>query len=188
MAKSILIVEDNRQDEILILRALKRSNLDCRLDVVRDGQQALDYLLCEGEFGERGQTLPSVIFLDLSLPRVGGLEVLAQLRAKPQTRLLPICVLTSSDEERDRQKAYANGASDYVCKPLDFQVFAATIFRLAQQWLATEAVTMDLATRPLDTFRPESLEGLPQRVSTSSALTEITVLHRAGLIDQENAS
>ncbi|WKJ91911.1 response regulator [Methylomonas montana] len=144
MAKSILIVEDNRQDEMLILRALKRTDLDCTLDVVRDGQQALDYLLCEGEFGGRAQTLPSVVFLDLSLPRVGGLEVLARLRANPLTHLLPVCVLTSSDEERDRQKAYANGANSYVCKPLDFHAFAEMIARMGQHWLAAQAATMDL--------------------------------------------
>lgn len=136
MAKSILIVEDNRQDERLILRALKRTGLDCTINVVRDGQQALDYLLCEGEFGERKEALPDVVFLDLSLPRVGGLEVLTQLRANPRTRLLPVCVLTSSDEERDRQKAYANGANSYVCKPLDFHAFAEAITLLGQQWLS----------------------------------------------------
>lgn len=133
--KRVLIVEDNQQDELLILRALKRTQLECQTDVVRDGQQALDYLFCEGEFSARPHILPTIVLLDLSLPRVGGLEVLKQLRGDKRTRLLPVCVLTSSDEVCDRYQAYRNGANSYLCKPFDYECFYDTIARLLHYWL-----------------------------------------------------
>ncbi|MBS1156664.1 MAG: two-component system response regulator [Proteobacteria bacterium] len=136
--KTILLVEDNQQDELLILRALKRSNLANEIDVVRDGQQALDYLFGEGEFtGRASQELPAVVLLDIGLPRLSGLEVLARLRANPHTRFLPIVILTSSDEERDRLKSYESGANSFVRKPLDFSEFVETVARLGVYWLAT---------------------------------------------------
>ena len=135
---AVLLVEDNPQDEILILRALKKINLANSLDVARDGQQALDYLFGEGEFAERaGQPLPSVVLLDIGLPRLSGLEVLARLRADVRTRLLPVVILTSSDEERDRLKSYENGANSFVRKPLDFAEFFETVARLGMYWLVT---------------------------------------------------
>jgi CheY-like chemotaxis protein len=131
-------VEDTRQDEMLILRVLKKINLANGVDVVRDGQQALDYLFGEGEFaGRAGMDLPTVVLLDVNLPRVSGLEVLERLRADPRTRLLPIVILTSSDEERDRLRSYENGANSFVRKPLDFTEFAETVARLGVYWLAT---------------------------------------------------
>ncbi|WP_295431202.1 response regulator [uncultured Thiodictyon sp.] len=132
---AILIVEDNPQDELLMLRALRKSNLANRIDVVRDGQQALDYLLAEGEFAGRREGLPAVVLLDIGLPRLSGLEVLARLRADPRTRLQPVVILTSSDEERDRLKSYENGANSFVRKPLDFVELAETIVRLGVYWL-----------------------------------------------------
>lgn len=136
--KTILLVEDNQQDELLILRALKRSNLANEIDVARDGQQALDYLFGEGEFtGRANQELPAVVLLDIGLPRLSGLEVLARLRANPHTRFLPIVILTSSDEERDRLKSYESGANSFVRKPLDFSEFVETVARLGVYWLAT---------------------------------------------------
>ena len=135
--KTILLVEDNRQDEMLILRALHKINLANQVDVVRDGQQALDYLFGEGDYAvRRGVNLPAVVLLDLSLPRVGGLEVLARLRADPRTRLLPVVILTSSDEERDRLRSYESGANSFVRKPLDFAEFAETVARLGVYWVA----------------------------------------------------
>ena len=135
--KSILLVEDNHQDEKLILRALKKVNLANQVDVVRDGQQALDYMFREGEFAERpGTDLPTVVLLDIGLPRVSGLEVLERLRADVRTSLQPIVILTSSDEERDRMKSYENGANSFVRKPLDFAEFAETVARLGIYWLA----------------------------------------------------
>lgn len=137
-ARSILLVEDNRQDEMLILRALKKSNLANVVDVARDGQQAVDYLFGEGEFAHRaGADLPAAVLLDIGLPRLSGLDVLARLRAHPRTRVLPVVILTSSDEEKDRLKSYENGANSFVRKPLDFAEFAETVARLGIYWLAT---------------------------------------------------
>jgi CheY-like chemotaxis protein len=136
--KTILLVEDTRQDELLILRSLKKINLANEVDVVRDGQQALDYLFREGEFaGRKGPDLPTVVLLDVNLPRVSGLEVLERLRADPRTSLVPIVILTSSDEERDRLRCYEGGANSFVRKPLDFAEFAETVARLGVYWLAT---------------------------------------------------
>lgn len=137
-AKSVLLVEDNPQDEMLILRALKKINLANEVDVARDGQQALDYLFGEGEqSGRADAALPAVVLLDIGLPRVSGLQVLERLRADPRTRLLPVVILTSSDEEQDRLRSYQNGANSFVRKPLDFAEFAETVARLGVYWLAT---------------------------------------------------
>lgn len=136
-ARTIVLVEDNLQDEILILRALHKVNLANRVEVVRDGQQALDYIFGEGEFaGRTVAELPAVILLDINLPKVNGLEVLERLRADQRTRLLPVVILTSSDEERDRLSSYEHGANSFVCKPLDFAEFAETVARLGIYWLA----------------------------------------------------
>lgn len=136
--KTILLVEDNPQDEMLILRALKKINLVNQVDVARDGQQALDHLFCVGEFAAReDKRLPAVVLLDIGLPRLSGLEVLARIRDDPRTRLLPVVMLTSSDEERDRLKSYEDGANSFVRKPLDFAEFVETVARLGVYWLAT---------------------------------------------------
>lgn len=135
--KTILLVEDNPQDEMLILRALRKVNLANQVDVARDGQQALDYLFREGEYaGRSGNDLPAVVLLDINLPRISGLDVLHRVRADARTRLLPVVILTSSDEERDRLKSYENGANSFVRKPLDFSEFAETVASLGVYWLA----------------------------------------------------
>ena len=135
--RTILLVEDNSQDEILTLRALKKINLANRIDVVRDGQQALDYVFREGEFaGREGPELPTVMILDLNLPRISGLDVLARVRADPRTRLLPVVLLTSSDEEQDRLRGYQSGANSFVRKPVDSAEFIETVSRLGIYWLA----------------------------------------------------
>jgi CheY-like chemotaxis protein len=135
--KSILLVEDNEQDEMLILRALRKVNLANRVDVVRDGQQALDYVFAQGEFADRaGKEPPTVVLLDINLPRVNGLDVLAAIRADPRTRLQSVVLLTSSDEERDRLRGYLSGANSFVRKPLDFTEFAETVAQLGVYWLA----------------------------------------------------
>ncbi len=136
--KTILLVEDNPQDEMLTLRALRRANVANTVDVARDGQQALDYLFRQGDYAERaGAALPAVVLLDIGLPRLSGLEVLQRLRADSRTRLLPVVILTSSDEERDRLRGYQSGANSVVRKPVDFGEFAATVARLGVYWLAT---------------------------------------------------
>jgi CheY-like chemotaxis protein len=137
MTKSLLLVEDNDQDEKLILRVLRKVNLANQVDVVRDGQQALDYFAGVGDYAHRaGAGLPAVVLLDLSLPRVNGLEVLRRLRAEERTRLLPIVILTSSDDERDRLRSYLDGANSFVRKPLDFGEFAETVANLGVYWMA----------------------------------------------------
>ena len=136
-SKTILLVEDNAQDEMLTLRALRKANLANRVDVARDGQQALDYLFREGEFANReGPELPAVVMLDIGLPRLSGLEVLERLRTDARTALLPVVILTSSDEERDRLLSYQIGANSFVRKPVDFAEFAETVARLGVYWLA----------------------------------------------------
>jgi CheY-like chemotaxis protein len=138
MLKTLLLVEDNPQDEALTLRALRKINIANQIDVVRDGQQALDYLFRQGEFADRKTPeLPTAILLDISLPRINGLDVLARLRADPRTKLVPVVILTSSDEERDRLASYQQGANSFVRKPLDFSEFAEVVARLGVYWLAT---------------------------------------------------
>ena len=135
---TILLVEDNPEDEMLALRALKKALPSSRIDVARDGQQALDYLFRAGEFADRdGPDLPTVVLLDISLPRLSGLEVLERLRADTRTELLPVVILTSSDEQKDRLKSYENGCNSFVQKPVDFADFAETVARLGVYWLAT---------------------------------------------------
>lgn len=136
--KTILLVEDNPQDEMLTLRALRKAGLANRIDVARDGQQALDYLFQAGDYADRdGPALPTVLVLDIGLPRLSGLEVLAQLRADIRTTLLPVVILTSSDEERDRLKCYEEGCNSFIRKPVDFGEFAEVVVRLGVYWLAT---------------------------------------------------
>lgn len=136
--KTLLLVEDNPQDELLTLRALRRANLANRIDVVRDGQQALDYLFREGEFADRDDPeLPTVVLLDINLPRLSGLEVLERLRADTRTRRLPVVILTSSDDELDRLRSYENGCNSFVRKPVEFGEFAEIVARLGVYWLAT---------------------------------------------------
>lgn len=131
--KVILLVEDNPDDEKLILRVLQKSNISNEIVAARDGQEALDYLFGSKDKAER--LTPTVILLDLHLPKVEGLEVLQRIRADPSTRRLPVVVLTSSDEEGDRIKSYDLGANSYVCKPVDFNAFAAAVKELGLYWL-----------------------------------------------------
>lgn len=134
----MLLVEDNPQDELLTLRALRKARLANRIDVVRDGQQALDYLFKQGEFADKAPPeLPVVVLLDIGLPRLSGLEVLEQLRANQRTQLLPVVMLTSSDESTDRQRAYLSGANSFVRKPVNSADFAETVARLGLYWTAT---------------------------------------------------
>lgn len=133
--KHILLVEDNPQDEMLFLRALKKVNLANEVHVARDGQQALDYLLNQGDYADVQTKLPAVVVLDLGLPRVSGLDVLARLRNDPRTKLLPVVILTSSDEEQDRLSSYGSGANSFVRKPLDFTQFAEAVAQLGSYWI-----------------------------------------------------
>ena len=137
MTKTILLVEDNPQDEMLTLRALRRANSASRVDVARDGQQALDYLFREGDFaGREGPALPAVVLLDIGLPRFSGLEVLQRLRADSRTALLPVVMLTSSDEQRDRLQSYQNGCNSFIRKPVDSSEFSEAVTALGVYWLS----------------------------------------------------
>ena len=133
--KTILLVEDNADDELLTLRALKKNNIKNEIVVARDGVQALDYLLGDGNPTEHPRALPQVVLLDLKLPRIDGLEVLRRLRADERTKLLPVVILTSSNEERDRLSGYNLGANSYVRKPVDFEQFTEAARQLGLYWL-----------------------------------------------------
>ena len=135
-AQVILLVEDNPDDEMLTLRALKKNNILNEVVVVRDGVQALDYLFGTGTYAGRDlNVMPHLVLLDLRLPRIEGLEVLRRLRGDERTRLLPVVVLTSSDEEQDIVGSYALGANSYIRKPVDFAQFTKAVQQLGLYWL-----------------------------------------------------
>ena len=132
----ILLIEDNADDEALTLRAMKKNNIRNEIVVARDGVEALEFLFATGVYAGRDVSqMPKVILLDLKLPKVGGLEVLRQLRVNVRTRLLPVVVLTSSNEEQDRIHSYGLGANSYVRKPVDFAQFTEAIRQLGLYWL-----------------------------------------------------
>jgi two-component system, response regulator len=134
--KIILLVEDNPDDELLTLRALKENNIRNEVVVAHDGMEALDYLFGSGPYkGRDVRVRPQVILLDLKLPKVDGLEVLREIRANPQTQNLPVVILTSSREEQDVLRGYQFGANSYVRKPVDFDQFAAAVRELGLYWL-----------------------------------------------------
>ena len=135
-SKVILLVEDNPDDEALTLRAFKKNNITNAVVVARDGVEALDYLFGTGAHAGRDiSEVPQLIILDLKLPKVDGLEVLRRLRAAPHTKLLPVVILTSSNEEKDRLEGYGLGANSYVQKPVDFDRFRETVETLGRYWL-----------------------------------------------------
>jgi two-component system response regulator len=134
--KMILLVEDNADDEELTLRALKQAKLANEIVVARDGAEALDFLFARGRYqGRDRERKPAVMLLDLKLPKVGGLEVLEQMRADAATRLVPVVVLTSSSEDEDMLKSYRLGANSYVRKPVEFGAFANAVTQLGLYWM-----------------------------------------------------
>jgi len=133
---TILLVEDNADDEALTLRALKKNNIKNEIVVARDGVEALDYLSGTGSHEGRDMSMmPQLILLDLKLPRVDGLEVLRRVRSEPRTKLLPVVILTSSNEEQDRLRGYGLGANSYIRKPVDFSQFIEAVRQLGLYWL-----------------------------------------------------
>ncbi len=142
-AKTILLVEDNPDDEELTLLALKKSNILNEVIVARDGVEALDYLFATGKYAARDPSrMPQLILLDLKLPKLDGLEVLKRLHANPSTELIPVVVLTSSSEEEDVIASYRNGANSYVRKPVDFHRFADAIKQVGLYWLLLNEVPL----------------------------------------------
>jgi two-component system, response regulator len=135
-AKQILLVEDNPDDVTLTLRAIKKSRILNEVVVAQDGVEALDYLLGKGNFEGRDiSVLPQVVLLDLKMPRMDGLEVLQRIRENERTRFLPVVILTTSSEDRDRIESYKLGANSYVRKPVDFNQFAESVQQLGLYWL-----------------------------------------------------
>jgi CheY-like chemotaxis protein len=134
--KTILVVEDNSNDEYLTLRALKKYNVANDVFVAHDGVEALEYLFCTGPHANRDvRELPLVVLLDLKLPKVDGLEVLRRVRGDERTQLLPVVILTSSNEERDVINGYKLGTNSYVQKPVDFTAFMDAVGQLGLYWL-----------------------------------------------------
>jgi two-component system, response regulator len=132
----ILLVEDNPDDVELALHAFEEFKLANRVQVVRDGAEAIDFLFCKGAYAQRDPTdWPKVVLLDLKLPKIDGLEVLRQIRENPKTRFLPVVILTSSREERDIVEGYRLGVNSFIQKPVDFEQFTAAIRTLGLYWL-----------------------------------------------------
>ncbi len=140
-AIDILLVEDNPDDVALTLMAFERTSSNSTIHVVGDGQAALDYLFGEGAYADREVgPLPSVVLLDLNLPKIAGIDVLRTLRSRPRTRRLPVVVLTSSVQEIDMASCYDGGANSYVQKPIDFSRFVETARYVSTYWLGINEV------------------------------------------------
>jgi CheY-like chemotaxis protein len=137
-AVEILLVEDNPNDRELTLRALRRSNVANNVVAIDDGEEALEYLFASGRYSDRKvvDDAPRVVFLDLKLPKVDGIEILRRIRADPRTRTIPVVIVTSSAEERDRVATYDIGANSYVVKPIDSESFTKTMAEVGYYWLA----------------------------------------------------
>lgn len=135
LERGVLVVEDNADDEALTLRGLKRSGLNLRITVARDGAQAVSILL--GDLSPMAlEKAPRLVFLDLKLPKVSGLEVLEAVRANPTTATMPVVCMTSSDEITDTMRAYGLGANSFVRKPIDYEAYLSTVAKTAEYWLS----------------------------------------------------
>ena len=135
-AVEILIVEDNPQDAELTLRAIRKNNLANKFYVAEDGEEALDFIFCRGKYIQRNfSSPPKVIFLDLKLPKISGLEVLQEIKSDPRTKSLPVVMVTSSREDPDIRKAYEFGVNSYVVKPVNFEDFLNAMSQTGLYWL-----------------------------------------------------
>lgn len=130
----ILLVEDNKTDAELTIRALKKNKLANNLVWVKDGAEALDFIFCEGDYAGRDSRLPKLILLDLKLPKIDGIEVLARLKSDARTKMIPVVMVTSSAEERDIVESYKLGVNSYLVKPVDFNQFIDVVSRAGMYW------------------------------------------------------
>ena len=143
----ILLVEDNPNDEELTLYALKKINIANHIQVVRDGAEALEYLFCTGAYAHlRINNPPKVVLLDLKLPKVDGLEVLERIKADERTRVIPVVVLTSSQEERDIVDSYQLGVNSYIVKPVDFEQFVDSVRQIGLYWMLLNKTPLPKST------------------------------------------
>ena len=141
----ILLVEDNPNDEILALHAFSKHNLGNKVHVVRDGEEALEFIFCTGAHEQRPFVNPRLILLDKKLPLVDGMEVLRRIRTDPRTNLIPVVMLTSSAEERDIIESYKLGVNSYIVKPVDFEQFSETVRQLGYYWLLINRQTSEVS-------------------------------------------
>ena len=132
---SILLIEDNPDDVELTLHAIKKNNIANPVEVLRDGQEALDYLFYKGKYSDSTHPLPGLILLDLKLPKVDGVEILRNIKTDRELKLIPVIVLTSSKEDRDVTKSYNLGLNSYIRKPIDFDQFVETVKHIGFYWL-----------------------------------------------------
>ena len=142
-AKKILLADDDPKDVELVLVSLQEHRLANEVVVARDGAEALDYLYRRGRFAERPVGHPLVIFLDLKMPKVDGMEVLRQVKSDPELKTIPVVVLTSSREEKDLLESYRHNVNAYVVKPVDFEAFAETVKQLGLFWVLTNELPLD---------------------------------------------
>jgi two-component system, response regulator len=142
----ILLVEDDPGDLELTVRALNGEHVTNGIQVARDGEEALDFLFCRGSYSQRNPDChPKLILLDLKLPKVNGLEVLAQIKSDPRTKAVPVVILTSSKQEQDLAKGYHLGANSYIQKPVDFDQFQSTVKSMGYYWLMVNQPPPSLA-------------------------------------------
>jgi two-component system, response regulator len=143
---SILLIEDDPRDARLTVRELQSEGGSAQIDVVRDGEEALDFLFCRGPYGERSlDHPPNLILLDLKLPKVDGLQVLREIKTRPETRLIPVVALTSSREEKDMAACYRLGVNSYIQKPMDFDQFREAIKALGFYWIKLNEAPPEMA-------------------------------------------
>lgn len=140
-AVEILLVEDNPKDAEMTQRALRKHNLGNKLHWVKDGAEALDYLFCTGDYAARDPDRPpKLVLLDIKMPKVDGIEVLRQVKENARTRLIPVVVMTSSNEEKDVVESYRLGVNSYIVKPIEFAVFFDTVSKIGLYWVLTNRV------------------------------------------------
>jgi CheY-like chemotaxis protein len=151
----ILLVEDNQDDIDLALHALRQGKLANSIFVVRDGEEALDFLFCRGAYSERSfDNPPKLVLLDLKMPKIDGLQVLKQVKSDPRTKTIPVVIMTSSKEERDLIEGYNSGVNSFIQKPVDFEQFRHIVKTLGMYWLVVNQAPVNHDSRKADSHQP----------------------------------